>query len=440
MKSEQDKSIAGFKATKLGRLPKEWDVRHLSDIADLRGRIGWKGLTTEDYVSEGPLLLGVRNITPNQRLDLTNLTRIPIEKYNDSPEIMLKNGYLLLAKTGATIGKSCVIDDLREKATVNAAVNVIECRADVNNYFLNYFISSKICQNQMWAAASPGAQPNLFQREINRILVVVPSIKEQKAIVDILSTWDRAIEKTEQLIAQKQQFKKGLMQRLLTGKVRFKEFVKSKRMKKTKLGMVPEDWAEERLANCVTKVGSGITPSGGGVVYKTTGRVFVRSQNIGNGNLLLDDVAFIDENTHQSFFSTEIFDHDVLLNITGASIGRCAVADNRVVGGNVNQHVCIIRVTEALDPHFLKAYLLSEFGQNQIDSFQAGGNRQGLNFEQIKSFRVPLPSTREQRRISAVMRDVDREIEQLTSTQNELQSQKKGLMQQLLTGKVRVKH
>ena len=114
--------------------------------------------------------------------------------------------------------------------------------------------------------------------------------------------------------------------------------------KQTEMGMIPEDWEVSSLGGIVTKVGSGITTTGGEKVYKKEGRPFLRSQNVGWGYLLFDDIAFIDEETHQSFSNTEIKLDDVLLNITGASIGRCAVADERLIGGNVNQHVCIIRV------------------------------------------------------------------------------------------------
>jgi type I restriction enzyme, S subunit len=122
-------------------------------------------------------------------------------------------------------------------------------------------------------------------------------------------------------------------------------------------------WACEKLGSKTNKVGSGITPTGGDKNYKPSGRPFVRSQNIGWGVLLLGDVVFIDEETHNSFRSSQIEVFDVLLNITGASIGRSAVADARIKGGNVNQHVCIIRVKpNELCPSFLNKYLSMRSG------------------------------------------------------------------------------
>ena len=103
------------------------------------------------------------------------------------------------------------------------------------------------------------------------------------------------------------------------------------------------DYKLTRIGRLTSKIGSGVTPKGGECVYTTEGHPFVRSQNVGNGQLYLEDIAYIDEETHQKQIATEIQNGDVLLNITGASIGRCSVASNTVVGGNVNQHVCIVR-------------------------------------------------------------------------------------------------
>ncbi len=207
--------------------------------------------------------------------------------------------------------------------------------------------------------------------------------------------------------------------------------------KKTEVGVLPEDWEVGELAEIAQKIGSGITPKGGESVYKTTGRPFIRSQNIGWGKLLLDDVAFIDDDTHFTFPSTEILPNDVFLNITGASIGRCSYANDILKGGNVNQHVCIIRThQDVLYPIYLTYILLSRIGQKQIDSFQTGGNRQGLNFGQIKTFKIPLPaSLTEQKAIADALSDVDALIANLEKLIAKKKAIKQGAMQQLLTPK-----
>ncbi len=209
----------------------------------------------------------------------------------------------------------------------------------------------------------------------------------------------------------------------------------SSAMQLTEVGLIPEDWGVYSISTFSEKVGSGITPTGGTRVYKDDGRFFIRSQNVGWGTLLLSDVVFIDEITHQSFSSTEIKEGDVLLNITGASIGRCAIANYRIEGGNVNQHVCIIRVnSDLVDSSFLAAVILSRIGQNQIDSFQAGGNRQGLNFTQIRSIQILLPPTKaEQTAIATALGDADALIERLEQLIAKKRLIKQGAMQELLT-------
>ena len=177
-----------------------------------------------------------------------------------------------------------------------------------------------------------------------------------------------------------------------------------------------EEWKRCIIGELTTKVGSGVTPRGGKAVYKSEGHPFVRSQNVGLGHLILDDITYIDEDTHQRQKSTELQLDDVLLNITGASIGRSALVNQQIVGGNVNQHVCIIRANKKLIPSFLCYFLLSQYGQKQIESFQAGGNRQGLNFEQIRSIKIGLPSIEEQKKIA----DLLLLIEQRITTQNKI--------------------
>jgi type I restriction enzyme S subunit len=209
--------------------------------------------------------------------------------------------------------------------------------------------------------------------------------------------------------------------------------------KQTEVGVIPVEWNCMYLGELTSRVGSGMTPTGGERVYRHEGRPFLRSQNVGWGDLIMDDIAYIDEATHATFPATEIKLDDVFLNITGASIGRSAVADYRVAGGNVNQHVCIIRTDqERLAPHFLNNFLLSKAGQKQIDSFQAGGNRQGLNFGQIRSFLIPIPGILEQQAIAVALADVDALLAALDRLIAKQRALKTAAMQQLLTGRQRL--
>ena len=210
--------------------------------------------------------------------------------------------------------------------------------------------------------------------------------------------------------------------------------------KETEVGVIPQDWDVVQLGQVTDKVGSGITPTGGSRVYKDSGRPFIRSQNVGWGNLDLSDVAFIDDATHATFEATQIRGGDVFLNITGASIGRSAMADSRIEGGNVNQHVCIIRADQGkLASDFLCSFLISSHGQRQIDSFQAGGNRQGLNFGQVRSIRIAIPETTDEQRVIVIaLSDVDALLDGLDRLIAKKRDLKQAAIQQLLTGKTRL--
>ena len=190
------------------------------------------------------------------------------------------------------------------------------------------------------------------------------------------------------------------------------------------------EWEKHTIGELAIKVGSGVTPKGGETVYKKEGHPFVRSQNVGLGVLLLEDIAYIDDTTHIRQKNTELQIDDVLLNITGASIGRSAVVNEQIAGGNVNQHVCIIRTKDNLVSSFLCNFLLSNYGQKQIDSFQAGGNRQGLNFEQIKSIKIGIPCLKEQSKIAKTLQLLDERIATQNKIIEKMESLIKGIIYQ----------
>ena len=145
-----------------------------------------------------------------------------------------------------------------------------------------------------------------------------------------------------------------------------------------------------RLGKVTSKIGSGVTPAGGDAAYVEHGVTFIRSQNVRESRLDLHDVAFITSAQHKKMKGSVVQGGDVLLNITGASIGRACVVPLGVGEANVNQHVCIVRPNDAFNAHFVSLFLNSDIGQRQIDSFQGGGSREGLNYAQIASFEIPL--------------------------------------------------
>lgn len=301
--------------------------------------------------------------------------------------------------------------------------------------YLDYLFASNLHGKWLRRFITIGARAhgslNVKDADLMALPVPLPegltSLEEQRKIADCLTSLDEVITAQARKVEAWKAHKRGMQQQLFP-----REGEAFPRLRFPEFRSAPE-WAARELGPMTSKVGSGVTPLGGDKNYKAKGRPFVRSQNVGWGELLLKDIAYIDDETHNAFIGTEIKETDVLLNITGASIGRSAVADSRIVGGNVSQHVCIIRATVAeLNPVFLSQFLISERGQKQIDDFQAGGNRQGLNFAQIRSFEIPLPPTeQEQRRIADCLSSVDVAIAAEAEKLDALNAHKKGLMQQL---------
>ena len=198
-------------------------------------------------------------------------------------------------------------------------------------------------------------------------------------------------------------------------------------------------WENKKIGEITIKVGSGKTPKGGNAVYKDKGVIFLRSQNVLNGKLSLNDVAYITEDINSSMKSTEVYPDDILLNITGASIGRSCCIPKTFDKANVNQHVCIIRLDRNHNPNFVMNQIISSKFQKQIDSFQAGGNREGLNFEQIKGMRISSTTIEEQEKIAAFFSLIDKKIELQTEKVEELKNYKMGIMQKIFSRELRFK-
>ena len=361
-------------------------------------------------------------------IDMNNVGYI--ESNDDLSSYRIRAGEILFSNINsiAHIGRSVLAS---QDLDLYHGMNLLRLRVDSDSNdprFVFYYLNTPSVRDSIRRRANKAVnQASINQTELGRTRLAAPKIAEQRKISDCLSSLDDLIAAAERKLEGLQKHKQGLMQQLFPRKgetqprLRFPEFQDA------------GGWQDKELGPMTRKVGSGITPKGGSRNYKDEGRPFIRSQNVGWGHLILDDVVHIDEETHASFDGSEIELDDVLLNISGASIGRCGVADERIVGGNVNQHVCIIRTDrDSLVPVILSYFLTSESGQRQIDQCQAGGNRQGLNFGQIRSFTIPVPPlVAEQQRIGDCLSALDVQIAAQAKKLDALRTHKCGLMQKL---------
>jgi len=170
---------------------------------------------------------------------------------------------------------------------------------------------------------------------------------------------------------------------------------------------IPSTWEWSRLIQVCVRTGSGATPRGGKSAYVSEGVPFLRSQNVLNGSLDISDAAHITEETHASMSHTEVRPDDVLLNITGGSIGRSCVVPKSFVRGNVNQHVSIIRACGNMSPDYLSGLFLSPFYQAFIETAQTGAGREGLPKGKMDLGLIPIPPPAEQKEVVRILSALD---------------------------------
>jgi type I restriction enzyme S subunit len=283
----------------------------------------------------------------------------------------------------------------------------------------------------------------LTQSDLKRISHCVPPLQEQHQIVQYLDEKteliDKLISTKERKITILKQQRTSLINQVVTKGLN--PNVKMKDSGVEWIGEIPEGWKISKLGFYTTKIGSGSTPKGGSEIYPDSGIPFIRSQNVHFNGLRLNDVSFIDFETHKSMKGSKVIKNDVLLNITGGSIGRCCIVE--IEGEmNVNQHVSIIRTTFELVNYFLNYNLNSDLGQSQVLFNLTGGNREGLTIDGIRNFRITIPPLKEQYQIVEHLNSKTKEIDDLVNLEQKkidiLKDYRQSLISEVVTGKIKV--
>ena len=333
----------------------------------------------------------------------------------------VQRGDLVLNKMNTWQGSLAVSEF---EGIVSPAYFVCKLTNDNHPKFLHYLLRSAPMVAE-YGKYSKGIRPNQWDLpfdEFKSIKVKLPPLDEQRRIADFL---DDQVTRIDQAIEGRRQQLGGVSQR---GEARIAQLL--------------SETAEPRpLKQFVKKIGSGKTPRGGSDVYVDSGVVFLRSQNVHNSGLKLDDVVFIDARADSDMSGTRVQTGDVLLNITGGSLGRVAIAPSDLGPANVSQHVCIVRPRAGVASEMLAASLFSFEVQAQIFSLQVGGNREGLNFEQIASLLVRLPNDHDYGVMDSV-NEVVRMLNDLVVTLNHstavLENRKRALIAAAVTGQLNV--
>ena len=266
-----------------------------------------------------------------------------------------------------------------------------------------------------------------------RVIPFLQSLPEQKKIASILTSVDDVIETTQRQIDKLQDLKKATMNELLSKGIGHTEF------KDSELGRIPKSWAVVSIGDACTFVTSG--SRGWSQYYSTNGAIFVRIGNLtrDNINFKFDDIVRVSPPDGGEGTRTNVVCGDVLISIT-ADLGVIAVANEKLGNAYVNQHVCLARFDDepSLNPRWVGHYLSGHQGQDQFVKKNDSGAKAGLNLPTIRSIKFPVPPMNEQTKIVRIIDQFDDGLFKIRRKLNQTQSLKKSLMQDLLTGKVRV--
>lgn len=373
----------GYKQTKLGWIPDLWDVVTFKDISKINQ--GLQIAISERHIEHIP---NSHFYITNEFLKANSQYKYYVKTSSDS--VLCSKNDILMTRTGNT---GQVVTNV-EGAFHNNFFKINYDKDRVGRLFLYYYLTSSKTQYLISQLAGTSTIPDLNHSDFYRIPIPLPPLPEQKKIAEILSTWDKSIEQLQNLISEKQKLKKGLMQQLLTGKKRFTGFT--------------DEWKEVKLGD-ILKIGSGKD-------YKhlADGEIPV----YGTGGLM----TYVD-----SF----------LYDGKSVGIGRKGTIDKPVFLEGKFWTVDTLFFTHSFKdttPEFV--YFL--FLTINWKKYNEASGLPSLSKKTIEKIRVKIPVVDEQERISKVFLTLDKEIDELLKKLSNLREQKKGLMQKLLTGEVRV--
>jgi type I restriction enzyme, S subunit len=417
---------------------------------------GWENKSVNDLLIEGVILeiqdgnhgelhpkqkdftrVGIPYITANciveNRLEFDRCQYLPEKWLNILRIGFAKANDVILTHKG-TVGATAIVPRDRTVLFLSPQTTYYRLSNRLLPQFLYYIFQSSSLQNQLFRIGKQSTRDYIGITAQRKLIIPYTNIIKQQRISNILTTVDGLIIKTDQIVKQTQKLKKGLMQRVLTKGIGHTEFIRIRFG--SNYVLFPKEWSISTLKECTSKIGSGITPRGGSKVYLREGIPLIRSQNVHFYGLRLEDVAYISQEIHNEMKNSRVQEGDVLLNITGASLGRCTFVPTGFGEANVNQHVCIIRHNDRMDTIYLSLFLSSRLGQDMIFRVNHGLSREALNYQQIAAFQVPVPSIKEQRSIAVIMSRINRKIRRAEQFKIGVKDIKKGLLRLLLTGKI----
>ena len=403
-----------YKDTKIGRIPMDWDVIKLSEVVDiLNNKRKPLNSSQRNSISGDVPYYGA-----NGQVDSIN-------------DFIFNEPLILMAEDGGNFSEyefRHIAYKITGKSWVNNHAHVLKPKSDFDFDYVFYELEHK----NILRFINGSTRTKLNQGDLKGIPLKIPPLPEQQKIADILSTVDEQISTTDKIIEKSKELKKGLMQKLFSEGIGHTEF------KDTKIGRIPKDWEVDEFTNL-----SVITRLAGyeySEYWKESedGEIFaLRGYNIGKNKISYEKLSKISNELSLQLNRSRLSINDVVFPCVG-SIGNAVVIkeDNKF---HINQNIAKITPNKRLNSDYLVQYLMSYLCKKEIFKFDASSSQPNVLVGSLRKFKLPVPSLSEQQKIATILSEADAKIEKEQTQKAKLDQLKKGLMQQLLTGKKRVK-
>lgn len=397
-----------YKEKSLEKIPKEWKVVQLIDTVEkdndiIAGPFG-SNLKVSDYRNEGIPIIRLQNIERNQFIN-KDIKYISPAKAKELNYHSFKSGDVVLAKLGDPIGKTCIVPDFLKEGIVVADVVRIRVSSDkAVKKFIEYILNSSICGNQLRRETIGSTRPRVNISQIRNLMILLPPLPEQEKIVEILYSIDNAIQKSNELITKTEKLKKGLMQDLFEN----------------------AQWRFESLSNeKIFKLIMGQSPPSSTYNFNKEGLPFYQG-NADFGELNPNPRIYCNS-------PLKIADKGDILISVRAPVGELNIVDKKCCIGRGLAAIRIIAGDNLFYYYFLK------YIKNRVQAFSQGSTFKAITATEFKKINVPIPDIKEQQKIAEILSVVDKKLIIERKRKQKLETIKKGLMNDLLTGKKRVR-
>lgn len=429
------------KITNANSFPKDWPIKKLADIGSTYG--GLTNKSKEDFAEGNSKFITYKNIYNNTFINTNELESVRI--YKDEKQNKVKYGDVFFTGSSETpdeVGISSVLLEEVDDVYLNSfcfGFRFNDLKKTIPEFY-GYYFRGPVFRNEVYPLAQGSTRFNLSKSEMIKLKVPVPPVKEQYKIAAILSSVDEAIEKTEAIIEQTEKVKKGLMQQLLTKGIGHTKF------KKTEIGEIPEGWEVvelQDLANPHDRYAFTGGPFGSDLTakeYTDEGVQIIQLQNIKEGYFSNDYQIFTSEAKADELLSCNIYPGDIIIAKMAEPVARACIVPNhaqRFVMASDGVRLSVDKERFVTD--YVVCAINAPYFREQAINNSTGTTRLRIGLSALRKLKILIPPYEEQQKIADIMTKISQKIEAEKTKIEKLTVIKKGLMQVLLTGKVRVK-